>query len=191
MGDTFGEVLAAAKPVTKSVRICMRGDLIAEIERLDADWAQAREDDERLNRLAEAPDLAARITDLTEEAKAAEVEFVFQSMGRRAWRDLLAMHGPSDEDKKAGFDYNRQTFPVAAMAASCIAPKGATVEGFEEFADSPNVTDAHWNRLWLTCYNANTGGAEVPQSRAAFAPAGRTETSSESRGTTGSPAPSS
>lgn len=175
----FGSALAGASAVTRSTRLCLAGDVLGEIEALDAELWQAKIDDERFNRPALAPGIAERIVELHDLAHSAEVEFVFRSIGRKAWRDLVAEHAPTAEHRKAGADFNTETMPVAAMALSCIKPTGATLDGFKELADSANVTDAQWHKLWATCHAANTGSADIPLSVAAFEIARPTATSSE------------
>jgi hypothetical protein len=188
---TFASVLAGARPGVKRCRVCMRGDLVDEIEGLQRDLEQAQVFDHTENRAPQAPKIAALIVEKTEEALTHEVEFVFRSIGRRAWRDLLAAHPPTEEDKKAGADFNRESFPQAAMAASCVAPTGATEKDFQALADGNAIGDPQWNQLWLTCRDANVGGAEVPLSVSAFGLVRGTAPNSKSRETTDSLAASS
>lgn len=172
---SFAAAVAAVKPITKSVRVCLDGDLLAQVERLGQEFLQARLDDERLNRTDEAPAISERIAALGEQVKDAEVEFVFQSIGRLPWQDLISKHAPTKPQRELGADFNTDTFPVAAMAASCVEPEGADVAGFEALAATLN--DGQWNRLWATCHAANTAGGDVPNLAAAFAPARPTEAS--------------
>jgi len=174
----FGSLLAGATAAQRSTRLCLAGDVLGEIDALNAELWQAKLDDDRLNRAPLAPGIAAEIVELTELAHASEVEFVFKAIGRKAWRDLVAAHPPLPNHTKAGADFNTETMPIEAMAASCIEPKGATVEGFRELAESDKVTDAQWNKLWFACHAANAGSADVPFSVAAYAIARPTETNS-------------
>lgn len=180
---TFDSVLAAARPVVKSIALCLDGELMNELSRLDEQLRRARLADEMENRPAQAPALAAQIVDLTEKARAQELTFSFRNIGRRAWHDLLALHPPTDKDQKAGADFNTDTFPVAAMAASCVAPTGATQEAFQRLGEV-TLTQEQWNALWLTCHEANVGGADIPLSAAAYAIARGIATSSAQRGST-------
>lgn len=191
---SFDDVLAGSSARNRSIKVCLRGDLLAEIERLTAELPHVQLADSTENRPAEAPALAKRIVELTEEAQAAKVEFVFEPLGRRAWRDLVAEHPPTDEQKAAGGDFDTETLPAVAMGKSCVSPKGATEAKFRKLADGKAITDAQWNLLWATCWAANTGGedgADIPLSGRAYALARGTETSSASRGTTDSLAASS
>ncbi|MCW2498276.1 hypothetical protein [Jatrophihabitans sp.] len=188
---SFDSVLAGAKPVIKRTRICLNGDLVDQIEQLEREFEQARLDDANENRVALAPAIAARIVELTAQARDHEVEFAFKPVGRKKWRDLVAAHPPTDDQKALGADMNTEEFPAVAMAESCIAPTGATLAKFIELRDGDLIGDLQWNRLWMTCREANLGGSEVPLPVAAFALARGTEQSSAQPETTESLAASS
>jgi hypothetical protein len=177
---SFAAALAAAKPITKSIGVCLDGDLLAQADRLGEEYLAAqREDllhrDDGLDYTPQAPAVTERLKALDEMLKAAEVEFVFRSIGRIPWQDLIALHPPTKAHRDLGADFNTDTFPVAAMAACCVSPEDADVEGFELLAGK--VTDGQWNRLWATCHAANTTGGEAPNFAAAFATARPTATS--------------
>ncbi|MGZ4465198.1 MAG: hypothetical protein ACXVW0_07565 [Nocardioides sp.] len=172
----FAGALASAKPLTTSIRLCLDGQLLAEANQVAQAYLQAKVDDEQSNTPDRAPALGEQLRALQERISAAEVEFVFRSIGRLAWRNLVAEHPPTKEQREQTFaDFNVDTFPVAAVAASCVAPEGVTVEGVEELAEI--LSEGQWNRLWATCHAANTAGGESPNLGAAFAPARPTATS--------------
>jgi hypothetical protein len=191
---SWKDALAGASARVRRAKLCLDGELLAEIERLTEELSLVQLADQAENRKPQAPALAQRIVELTEQAQASETEFVFQPLGRRPWRDLVAEHPPTDEQKAAGAEYNTDTLPIVAMGRSCIAPADASEESFAELEDDPTINDAQWDRLWFACWAANTGGnggADIPLSGRAYALARGTETSSASRGTTDSPAASS
>jgi hypothetical protein len=174
----FAGVLASTKPIERSVRICLAGDLLAEIDSLTEELAQARRSDSRLNELDRAPAIAKRLVELEDAAHEAEVEFRFRAIGRKAWRDLVAANPPSAEEKKAGADHNER-FLVEAIAASCVEPAGVTLEQAEQLLDV--LTESQAGKLWLACLAANRGTSDVPFSAAASELARPTETSSGSQ----------
>jgi hypothetical protein len=157
---TFEQVLADAKPITKSTRICLRGDLIGEVESLHDELSTTRPDDNRFEQIA------TRIEKLTDEVRTHEVEFTFRSMGRRAWHQLVAEHPPTTEQRALGADFNTMTMPVIAMATSCIAPAGATLQTFEDLDEQ--LTDGQWNQIWAACHAANTNSGNVAYSALAL-----------------------
>jgi hypothetical protein len=113
-----------------------------------------------------APDLARQVQELEAEIDAAKVEFRFVSVGHRQWADLMAAHPPTREQKKLNprSDHNPETFPVAAIAASCQRPE-LSVEEVQRLERALN--DAQFNALWAKCLEANLGGLESPKSAAA------------------------
>jgi hypothetical protein len=157
------EVLAKATRYRKSVRICLRGDLLGRIADLEEAFAVARDRDLMLlPEVPTAPAIARELSAAIDEARDAEVRFVFQSLGRERWRELVAAHPPTPQDEKKGADFDTVTLPIAAMAACCVEPEAATVESFEELAADPNITEDQYNRLWAGCHAANTSSARVP-----------------------------
>jgi hypothetical protein len=83
------------------------------------------------------------------------------------WANLMVKHPPTKEQRKENprLDHNPETFPLAAMAASCVEPSGATVESFQRL-DASGVPSAVFDELWVTCLDANLG-AGIPKSAAA------------------------
>lgn len=181
------EVLAQATPRTVTVRVCLRGDLLGRHQQLEVQLLEAARLDGTEIRHAEAPAVARHIQELEAEIEASKVEFTFQSLGRKGWTDLLAKHLPGEQDRADGCNFNRETFPIAALAASCITPV-MTVPQTERLAEA--VNDGQWQLLWDACLAANMEGSD-PFSLAASVVLHGSETKSEEPGTTESPAASS
>lgn len=189
-------VLSLMKPKKKTVRICLDGELLDKLDRLHAQMQEAKVEDSGLNRMPLAPQLARAYEELRKQAVAAEVEFVFVAIGRRAWSDLMLAHPPTDEQKQqakdGGFDlqFDPEAFPMAAIAASCVEPAGMTVEAVERLYERLN--DGQWLRLWTEgCLGANVTGTDVPFSAAAYAALDGSGTSSAPPANTESPEASS
>jgi hypothetical protein len=169
---TLDEILAQAEDPAfvrvATARILLRQDFADRHVVLDAALEAAVRDDARLNRTPEAPGIARQIGDLEAETEAAKVEFKFRAIGRRAWADLMSQHPPTKEQLKVSrhWDHNPETFPSAAMAASCFVPDGMTVEAMRRLEVSLN--DTQYKVLWAACLEANTG-VDVPKSPAAGA----------------------
>jgi hypothetical protein len=123
-----------------TARVLIRQDLLARHEELDAELQAAIASDGMHNRTPRAPALAAELEALEAEVEAAKVEFRFRSIGKRAWADLLAAHPPTREQKKADprVDHNPDTFPAAAIAASCVDPVLTLDKIGGRWADSPS-----------------------------------------------------
>lgn len=186
-GLTWAEVAAARKPVTASARVCIRPDVVARIEALEAALATAHDEDERSNDHDRAPDLAREIVALVDEAKASEVEFVFESIGRKAWSDLIRSFPPSDEEREAGAEYG-EYFAPAAVAASCVSPTGITADVAVGIYDEWNF--AEFRKLWAAVLTANVGDASVPKAASAYAVLHGSGPNSRTAGLEESPGPS-
>lgn len=162
---SFADMKERFKPVTVEARVCLDGELAIEIDHLEADLLVAQADDERLNREAEAPAIADRIVELTDELHAAEEVFVFQALSRRAWAELLDKHPPTPDDVEDGRDFG-VGFPAAAIAACCVDP-GLTVEEAEWLAD--HLSLGQFLRLQSAAIAANVtagGLGKAPSSTA-------------------------
>lgn len=101
-----------------------------------------------------------------EEAKVAldeeSQEFVFRSIGRRAYSDLLMENQPTPtqvaEAKKAGdgeFNWNPDTFPVALLIASMISPAMDEAD-IKDIWESPDWSAAETMALFMAALEANS-----------------------------------
>lgn len=175
------EVLAQVRPKTATARVCLRGDLLAQHEELEAELAEARRQAGTENAYSDAPRIAALIRDLEAEIDAASVEFTFTAVGQRAWTNLITEHQPSEDDSENGWAFDPRTFPLAAVAASATEPK-MTADQVERLYSTVNV--GQWSLIFGACLRANTEGTSVPFSAAASAVLGGYETKSDSPTTT-------
>jgi hypothetical protein len=165
MPASFEDVLAQARPVTRTVRLCLRGDLLAAREQLERQLFDARAADANSNALPTAPAIADRLAAAEAEADAAAVEFVFRALSRRAWIALLDAHPPTDKDSDDGLQFNAG-FPAAAISACAVEPE-MTVDQVEQLLD--RVSTAQYDALWIGVLSANVGADDIPKSVAATA----------------------
>lgn len=168
-GKSLADVVAHVRPRTKSVRICLRGDLAEEHDRLSAELVEAQRRDKESDSLgagAEAPAIAERLVDLEQQMRDTLVTFTFQAMGKSAWSDLLASHPPTKSQKDdLRLDHNPETFSVAAITASLVEPSDASLEQVENLANILSL--GQWSRLWQACLAANIEGDDPGESSAA------------------------
>lgn len=158
-----------------SVPICARGDLQAEFDQLAQELEVARRSpdaDTLAGTSGRTRAIAERMEELRQEMKAHTRVFRFRALPQRKWSDLLAAHPARKEDAPA--DFNRETFPVAALAACAVHPK-MTVEQAGKLVD--RISSGQWSRLWLAILNLQQGGGDVPFSAAASAILSATRTS--------------
>lgn len=192
---TLDSVIDEIKPVVRRATICVRGDLVDRIRQLTAQAKEQARADEESNEPDQAPELWAQVAELREQAKAHEHEFTFASIGVRAWTDLAAEHPPTDEQRKDYaavrqlLDHNPETFPAAAMGASCTHIDGDPAEADHDtfLRLQRKITLSAWQRLWKACWAANTEADDLGKSVAATAPMRPSATSSTTAANGASP----
>ncbi|MFB6977685.1 hypothetical protein [Streptomyces scopuliridis] len=151
------EILKRAKPREKSVFMCLAGDLIAEVDRLERELA-GLSDTWRAESLASsnpAEKIAKKIKAVREQMKEAETEFRFRAVGDKAWSDLVAAH-PS-ANKNEGWD--PATFPKALVSACCVDPV-MTPEQAEQLFEVLN--EGQRTELMQGAYDVNAEATSIP-----------------------------
>ncbi|MFC5802808.1 hypothetical protein [Streptomyces formicae] len=140
------DVLAKAKPREHTVRICLAGDVAAEVDRLEAELASVSNwQAESLVDKNPGIEIAERIKEARERMQAAEVEFTFKALGAKAWSDLVAQH-PGKKDEEA---WDVETLAPALVAASAVDPAMTQAEVDElfdalNFGQRQQLIDAAW-----------------------------------------------
>jgi hypothetical protein len=145
------DVLARTRPARRSVDICLDGSLRGRLEDLQARWRAAVDYDREHNEPDTAPAIAAQIAALRDEVDAATVTFTVEAIGAAPWRRLVAEHPPPTDDLE-GWRWNLETFPPAAVAASCIDPKMSEDQAAEL---AERLSDAQWGKLFGAVLSVN------------------------------------
>lgn len=161
---SFDDYLAEITPQEATARICLNGRLLAEKRKLEtalADRMAATAGEGSLAGDGDVVAIAGDIQALEERIDAARRPFVFRSIGRQAWRDLLGKYPPRDSDKRNGLDHNPEKFPGAAIAASAVSPT-LTIDQVNELDERLNL--GQFDRLWAACLEANLDAGEDPKS---------------------------
>jgi len=129
----FEDLLQAAALPEKTVELCLRPDLVAEVEDLERELRDLRtstvtmSDRGKLRRVAEQ--IEARRADMQQ----ASVVFRLRGLNRRDWAALIAAHpGRKDSDVDRKLGYNTESFFPAIIRASIIEPL---------------LSDEQWERL--------------------------------------------
>jgi len=110
---SIDEIMSVRKPRTEELWLPLDNDVLAEITEVEQLLAKARRDDERLNRVPQAPRLQERLDELHEAAAEAAVRFVCRELPRKQYRDLIEAHPPVKEGRR----WNDETFGPALIAA--------------------------------------------------------------------------
>ena len=156
------DVLALARPVERVVRVCLRGDLLAEWDRLESRLQAARASGVRGSLAAPAPgvDIAQRMEDLGEQIAAAQQEFRVRGLSSKGMSDLIAAHPPVHGEKSA---WDPDTF-VPALLAACVVDPVMTVE--QAMALLAVLNRDQTNALFGAAWDASTGAVDIPFSDA-------------------------
>lgn len=149
-------LIADAKPPARTVELCLRGDLVADLEQATRDLALAREHDDA-DGVATATERAAA----ARRAMAGAVLVVrFEAIPRREWLALLGEHPPRERDatdNRVGF--NTETLYEAIIRRSWASPE-LTPADMDALLDA--VNDGQFNELADAAFSVNTRGAVVP-----------------------------
>lgn len=142
------DILKQATPRERTVRVCIRGDLAGEAERLSDELATVSSDwePEDLGDVHPGRELAVKLKAVREQIREFEVAFTLRYIGDRAYSDLTAAH-PATE---AGQAFDSVTFPRALIAASCVDPvmtEEQVIELFEKINEGEiqKLFDAAWD----------------------------------------------
>jgi hypothetical protein len=167
---TLADITKQATLPEVVVPVCVAGELIAEHGRLDAELEEVETAEIGSRKLggtsAEADGLRNRIRKLEADIKAQTHGFVFRALKKNAWRDLMEEHGPR-KGKERQERWNPNTFPPAAVQASCVSPAGMDDdEAFRAFWDEA-INDGQRDELFRGALKANEGTLSVPFSASA------------------------
>ncbi|QXE36211.1 hypothetical protein KQY30_20150 [Streptomyces sp. GMY02] len=160
----ISEILKRAKPREKSVFMCLAGDVIAEIDRLERELAGLSDTwtPDSLASSNPGEKITTKIKALREQMKAAETEFRFRAIGARAWSDLVAAH-PS---KNPNEGWDPETFPRALVSVCCVDPV-MTPEQVDALFEVLN--EGQRSDLMQAAYDVNAEATSIPFSVSASA----------------------
>lgn len=171
--DVFADWQQEYSPKRTSVDVLFDGGLaarLAEIEERLAEWEDAKP--AQLKTLGDkaSPELEAlrqEAEQLRAEARGKVRTLIFESVGRKRWRDLVAEHPPTEEQRKRfpllamiSEPVNMETFPAPALAMSCVEP-GLSLEEAEWIMEKLPVEDS--NRVLDACMDANASRVSLPK----------------------------
>lgn len=151
------EILKKAKRRQKTVVLCLAGDEVANLERLEKELAVLG-DAWQPDSLAEADprrELAEKVAAARAAIRSSETEFRFEALGAKAWSDLIAAH-PSQNQGEA---FDPETFAPALISACSVEP-AMSVAQVKELFDVLN--HAQREMLWQGAFDANTEASGIP-----------------------------
>lgn len=169
---TFDEVKARASLPTRTVTLCLAGELVEEIARLELQLAQAKAP----TSIGEASPrrlIAEQIAAKQDQMRESSVDFHLRAMGARAWSTFWASM-PERAEGEAARDWEERVFPSYAemVSRACVEP-AMTPEQVAELAEVLHASA--WNKLAGAALAVNSGEVDVPNSAAASELIGNSE----------------
>jgi hypothetical protein len=167
----FAKLLGAARMPERSVQVCLRGDLAAELEALDAELEHAQKKPKTSLAGTGTTALVERIEALQDEMRAHTYPVRLRAMTRHAWRELVDAHPPRRDDKgepdigDVQSGVNRDTFFEPMLRASIVDPE-LNDDQFQQLSQA--LTDRQYEGLVRVAWDLNQGEIDIPFSRAAW-----------------------
>lgn len=166
----FDAILDQAKPVEKTVPLCLQGNLVAEFEDLERQLTEAqRQPADSLASGADARRIAEQMETLREQMQSATVVFRLRALPRRDFRALVDAHPPrlDDRGETVGDDslgVNTTTVFEPLIRACLVEPEVSDGQ-WDRLNDL--LSDMQFNDLALAAWSVNRGAVNVPFSFAA------------------------
>lgn len=137
------------------------GDYLDRIRHLERQAEAARMDTagvtQTLDETPEYLDLARQHDELVKEAEAQALHVRLRALRRSEWRRLVAEHPPRDGNEgDASVGVNEEEFREALVPASIVEPE-LTLDDLDE------MSDADFDRLYLTAFSLNRGTVADPK----------------------------
>lgn len=144
-----------------SVVTIFQGDYLDRIRHLEQRHEAALEAENaatrRLSDGAESNAIAEEHAALVAEAEASAINVTLKALGRKAWRELVALHPPRPEvDSDIAVGVNEETFKDALIAVSIVEPE-LSEDDLDAISDSDN------DRLYYTAFGLNRAPASSPK----------------------------
>lgn len=149
-------LIATAKRPARTIELCLRGDIVADIETATRALAIAQEfkDEAELDRLARL------IMALKEEMADSIVQVRLTAMPRDKWLEMLAMHpGRVGNEMDEGLGFNPESMYPDMIRAAWSEPElePAVLESL-----LAELNDGQFSELAEAAFAVNTRGAVVP-----------------------------
>lgn len=162
---TAKDILKNARRRETTYRLCLRGDLLAEHEALEAELARiTAEGGWTASSLADTSpvvDLAQKIEALQAEMREQTVTLRFRALRRVDWEALIAEHPGKTEDEK----FDVESF-AAPLVRACLVDPELTAAEFDDLWDDA-LNHEQRDEIFGAAWAANTEATSVPFSERA------------------------
>lgn len=159
-------LIANAKRPERSVTVNLRGDLIAQIQDLEAELRKIQQRD-TTTRLVDHPDavaLAEQIHALESEADESLLALRFRALSGPEWRRAITAHPPTAEQREEGYIADSNAVAEAVFRDSLVDPD---LDDDDVSALHDALTEGQWAGIVNTIFQLNGGDNTVPFSQIA------------------------
>lgn len=186
MSTDFASKMAGARTPERTVPVCLRGDLVAELEDLERQAQQARANRSPSKEDATAAELVEQIRAKQDEMREATEVFRLRALAPRKYRALREKHPPRRDDEgepdrgDVSLGFNRDTFPHVLIPLCTVVPQLDEQQWHELIGDTETAALAleaegkadevvdgllsysQFMALANTCWDLNEGDVSVP-----------------------------
>jgi hypothetical protein len=169
------EMIKKAHRPETVVRLCLRGDLQAELEMLEQQLRSVPKEPSSLadSGQAQGVEIIERMREIAEQMEAEKIPVRLRAFERREWYKLVEAHPPRKDDvNDRQLGVNRETFFDEAITKAWMSPELEPSE-IKELLDL--LTSAQFQKLQEAVWNLNRSDVDVPFSPSVL----RTTTNSE------------
>lgn len=159
-------LIKGARRPERTVLVCLRADLQAEIGDLERQLAEIEDRGSSLAGNPQARALAERQQQVRDEMHEHTVTFRVRGLSRERWTRLVAeFPARKDNDADKALGVNLDDF-AEAMLRECIVEPTLDEEDWSQLLTEA-LTDATYNLLVNACWGVNQRDVDIPFSRAA------------------------
>lgn len=167
---SIDQLLDEAQLPRRAVSVCLRGDLIAEFQRLQDQLDQHNEQKAKDKRLAGSKagaGIAEKMEKLRDQMRASSIELTVEAFPGTEWRALKGDHPMPDEPSPHDMVVraNAQTLFNDAVPKAIVEPE-LTDEQWAKL--DKKMPDGEFQRLVDAVYDLNESAVVVPKSLSAF-----------------------
>lgn len=170
MTKDFRAILSGAKLPEATVHLCLRGDITAEVERLDAELEHLQKRPTTSLAGSGTAALVEQIERLQDEMREHTYPVRMRALTRAAWRELMLAHPPREVDGEVNAEdrvtgANRETVFEPLVRLSIVDPELSEAD-WKQLVDK--LTDRQYEELVRAAWELNQGTVDIPFSRAAL-----------------------
>ena len=156
----INQLIADSRLPEKTMRLCLRGDLVADHEQLVRETAKAKPAADSLAGPA-ATDTDTRLEQLREQMRDATITIRMRALPRRRWQQLMDSHpaAAADNEQQPTYGYDPEAFFAAVIPESIVEPQ-LTAEQWTKLADV--LTESQYGELADLVNALNIRKVDIP-----------------------------